>query len=469
MTDYYVASTGSNTSPYDTWAKAATDPDSAFGLMAPGDRCFIDKDIAWTAAASKTFVIGTGGLGVGTFDPPAPSLVLCVDRTGDPEPPVAGDIQSKPASTTIEVTGGTITLQLVAYHPVIFQGLTFANNAGNGSIIIYGEYIEFRECRFEAESLIRVGNYADQGAVIWRDCDVKKTLASTAQMVELQGGHFVWDGGAYDSNSLSPPSFFFRQNSVTYQAADFRAYIRGVDFTDGVWTTSSLVHPDNANVGYAKATQYLFDRCKLNSDASVLAATIENPMTFVRLTGCPQPAGSAFADFREFTWAGETLLDVLHYRTNGATNGTNNFSYKMVSVAGCGYPLGLELRIELFINTLTQKNITIHFAQDATAGAELDDDEFHARLIGPNTSGQTIASEITHTGPGLLGTPSQLAASTEGWTDTLASWANDPPLRQKLEITGWTPTGKGQHVLEITLSKPSATVWVCPQVEVVDA
>jgi len=49
MTIFYVASAGSNTSPYDTWAKAATNPQSAISLLAADGDEVVYEDEIWVA------------------------------------------------------------------------------------------------------------------------------------------------------------------------------------------------------------------------------------------------------------------------------------------------------------------------------------------------------------------------------------------------------------------------------------
>lgn len=55
MTDRYVKATGSNTSPYETWAKAATSLQTAIGAVAAGEKIYVDSAFSENLASDTTY------------------------------------------------------------------------------------------------------------------------------------------------------------------------------------------------------------------------------------------------------------------------------------------------------------------------------------------------------------------------------------------------------------------------------
>ena len=60
MADLYVAASGSNTAPYDTWAKAATSLVTAVNAMAAGDRLYVENLFQDAATVGQTFTFPGG-------------------------------------------------------------------------------------------------------------------------------------------------------------------------------------------------------------------------------------------------------------------------------------------------------------------------------------------------------------------------------------------------------------------------
>lgn len=85
MAILYVNDGGSNTSPFDTWAKAATTLKAALDDAAcvAGSTVYVDSTHAETDAASKYLTNSGTNL--------APIIIISVDATGSPEPPTTGD------------------------------------------------------------------------------------------------------------------------------------------------------------------------------------------------------------------------------------------------------------------------------------------------------------------------------------------------------------------------------------------
>lgn len=68
MADFYVKASGSNTAPYDTWAKAATSLATACAATANGDRVFMDSAMVEAVTATTAYSLGAKTVVVSTAD-----------------------------------------------------------------------------------------------------------------------------------------------------------------------------------------------------------------------------------------------------------------------------------------------------------------------------------------------------------------------------------------------------------------
>ncbi len=210
----YIGVGGSNTSPYDTWAKAATTLQTAITGASAGELFFVDSALVDTTAGSVNLTWPSG-------TKTNPCVLISVDRTGDPEPPAVTDYQrgarygatSGANDTTLtdnECSAIFIGFEFEATDDIscsnsgvamLFEDCGFTLNGSNGADKISFEgtanYFELRKCDFDfghTGQELRVGGRSWHKFV---DCAIKSgsaaitdligALSGEAQTIEIDG------------------------------------------------------------------------------------------------------------------------------------------------------------------------------------------------------------------------------------------------------------------------------------------
>lgn len=166
MTTYYIASAGSNTAPYNTWAKAATTPLTVTALMGAGDIAYIRNeafaitvDTVYTfagTAAAPCWLISTAD----TAEPPTTvasgahitgSATAGVDVTINGKAHIVGVDFTSGGSTT----AGSVNLSLALDDCALYFEncvFTIGNSNGGSAFSInngsYNGYIRTQNCSF---------------------------------------------------------------------------------------------------------------------------------------------------------------------------------------------------------------------------------------------------------------------------------------------------------------------------------
>ena len=112
MASFSVRAGGSDTDPYDTWAKAATRLDllingtipSQTTTPAAGDVIYVDSALVSAIATGTMTITGPSSTGAGAL------RVISVDSTGDPQPPVVGDYLRGAKLQVTDLGGSTIDI-----------------------------------------------------------------------------------------------------------------------------------------------------------------------------------------------------------------------------------------------------------------------------------------------------------------------------------------------------------------------
>ena len=97
MTDRYIRSAGGNTSPFTSWANAATTVSGALGVDAAGDRMFVRNDHAEDTASPTWNFDGTIA---------SPSVLIGVSDSNAPATtPATGATVDTTTTTTLTING----------------------------------------------------------------------------------------------------------------------------------------------------------------------------------------------------------------------------------------------------------------------------------------------------------------------------------------------------------------------------
>lgn len=137
MADIYVSNSGSVTSPYDTWATAHDDMEAVLeGIAASGDRIFMSHTFSQGTVGSLTISSSLAGEGEAI-------IIMSVDATGSPEPPLPADIT---AGAEIDCTAFLNISNLEAH----WHGITFRSQ--NSMTIGTSAIFRYYDCTFHLDS-----------------------------------------------------------------------------------------------------------------------------------------------------------------------------------------------------------------------------------------------------------------------------------------------------------------------------
>jgi hypothetical protein len=447
MANRYVRHTSSNTSPYDTWAKAATTIVSAVTGESAGDVIYVSQVHSESSATQQNIALaGTAA---------SPVKVICGNDSA--EPPTA-------TATTAVVTttnGNAITVTGFGY----LYGITFnigsgVNNVTSTQFGDGGTYQEYEDCAFNivatgGNAPIALGTIANTQPtrVIWRNCTAK--IAASAQGIVGSLCTFEWYGGSVSSGSSAATSGFFRTNA-SGEHNELR--VLGVNL-EHVGVTGYLCGKISLSVLRVK-----FINCKIPAftTGGLYTGTLE-PSDRIELYNCD----SADTNYRLWIadlW-GEITSDISVYNDAGADDGSaQGFSWKMVSTANAEFPHQTLVSGEIVkwndttTGTLTATVEIVHNSQGSGTNGALRDDEIWLEVMcmdpGATPVGKWQSDRCANLN--LNSNAADQDSSAAAWTGDAAGWDT-----QKLSVS-FTPKEKGFVHARVCLAKASATVYIDP-------
>lgn len=432
MTIYYVDSHGSNTSPYDTWAKAATALATIHFIDVAGDTIYIAHDHAESSAGPSYNWAGTVA---------NPTKLICANTGAQPPTALAttGEIASTVAITPtntgctywygLVLSSGvgaatTFNIRVGATTPGIFENCTFftASTGGNSEI------------GFDWAN--------SQGATRLKNCNFK---FGAAGHTIFGGGSLVIDGGSILSGGTSPTNF------ISAGVFGTKTSVSGFDFTNA---SSSINLVNTADAG-----SVTFSNCKLPSSWSgALCTTRPTSLGRVALHNCDSSA----TNYR--LWIVDAVGDITSettlIRTGGANDGTTGLSWKMVTTADAKWNLPLITGEFVQWNGIVGSAITATVEILHDSSTALKDNEVWLEMQYLGASGQPLGSFIND-GVDILAAGSDQTTSSATWTTSGMS----NPNKQKLSVT-FTPQMKGFIHAVVKMAKTSYTVYVDPKITI---
>lgn len=441
MADIYVKSGAANSSPFASWANAATTLAGGAGVDAAGDTIYLSQSHAESSATSQTISLA------GTLA--SPVRVLCGNDGATPPTSLA-------TTAVVETTGASsIAITGVAY----FYGVTFkaSGNSSSADISINGtdgNFQEYDNCVFDlnganAGQVLLCGSTSSntESTTKLTNCSVKFSNAS--QAVELGQTRFSWVDGGLVSGTTTPTAM------VRFLADGLSAHLAGLDLSTA-GTGLNIFNPGGAGAGRAVIVN---SKLPASWVGGLVNATPTAFNTRCEMHNCD----SGDTNYRLWIedYAGTILNETTIVRTGGASDGTTTLSWKMVSTANAEYPLITLDSPEIVFwgdTTGSSKTATIHVVTD---NVTLTDAECWLEVQYLGTSGFPLGSFISDAKADVLASAANQATSTETWTTTGLT----TPVKQKLEVT-FTPQEKGYYIARVRLAKASTTVYVCPKLEV---
>ncbi len=307
MANFYVSSVaGSNTAPYDTWAKAAILLSTAATASAAGDTIYVAQDHAETTAGAVTITAP------GTVT--TPTRILCVNRAGT-VPPVSADL----ATTATVSTTGANAINLGGFF--YCYGITFQSNsagaAGGGGIGLAatsGNQQRYDSCVFRmlstAASLLTTSS---NSAVYLNNCSIRFGAATSA--VSLGRARFVWSNSptAIDAAGTLPTTLFAAPGGPAY------IWLEGVDL--------SAISAKTIFAAAGFPVEAMLKDCKLPASITISASQTlglgQGNVTLIR-----SDSGATNYRTERHNYAGTQTTETTVVRTGGATD-----AFKVVTTA----------------------------------------------------------------------------------------------------------------------------------------
>lgn len=339
MPTRYIKGSGSNTSPYDTWAKGAPLLSTVAAVMAAGDVSYVSN-----SSAPTTVTVSTNY----TFPSTPNNLPQLIGGDDAAEPPTA-EAQATLTQTIAAGTSRTSFIGSVAVRKMLFV----MNSTAPGWDGIFRcvpttatNQQVYESCKWDfsgintASSQVEINftNNAGGGAsnigVEWHNCDV--TLSSHANSRFLLVNRFVWNGGTLTMGATKPASLFNVADPGWTRVRDVELLVRNVDLSSHTGAGKNLVDPSmNHN-----SQRFTFDTCKLGATLGILNAAIEaRNSAEVRIRNCDSGATNYRNEFYCYEGSHVTVVD--NYLTSGGaagekadgTAGTVPISWKIVTLA----------------------------------------------------------------------------------------------------------------------------------------
>ncbi|MBI4695568.1 MAG: hypothetical protein HY749_16245 [Gammaproteobacteria bacterium] len=445
MANRYVRSTdGSDADDASTWALAKATIAGLDAIDTAGDYLYVSQSHAETtgAAVSWSFA-GTEA---------SPTKLVCANDGAEPPTTLANT-----ATATTNAASSGFTFSGNCY----VHGISFTAGSGQSTTcsILQSQASStiqtFNQCKFILASTgvssriqASLSSAINPVQTIWNDCDVK--FAASGQGIQVGEGEFQWRGGSLLSGGTSPTSLFV---TAAGSQRGGKCTIDGVDLSNagtGITIFGSVAAPTVAKIR----------NCKLPASWSgTLTTGTLYPGQRYEMINCD--AGDTHYRIWVQAYWGTIKSEATLVRTGSPTNGADNISWQMVSVANTEYPhQTLESPEIIAWNDTVGSSVTatLHVLHDSATN--LKDNDIWIEVMYCGTSGAPLGS-YTRDSVAVLGAAADQASDAgETWTTT----GMTNPNKQKLNVS-FTPQEVGWVVARVHLALASKTVYVDPVLE----
>lgn len=443
MATLYVRNDGSNTAPYDTWAKAATTLATAAAAASAGDTVYVGDGHSEGSGSDITIDCSSGTVA-------NPIKIICVDDTGDPEPPTA--VVSAPTALVDTVTTGgpDVNIHGHAYiYGIIFRvgdgGATNAILSIASGVLVSN--LKFEQCEFYLNnshnaSEIRLGvtGSDDASGARFEECDIR--FGASGQSFTISRP-LTWVGGSVLGTA---PTTLFASITANEGFSNL-VQLLGVDLS---LITGTIVSGSGTMRFHARD-------CKLGASVTIASSLTyaDGDFSEAEIINCD----SADTNYR---YTRHTIRGIESQETTivlDASDGTTTFSRKIVSNSNAR-----EFISPYISRPVLLWNETVGSSQTATVevitdNVTLQDDEAWIEVEYLGTSGYPLGAFTSDKAADILATPANQTTSSASWVTTGLT----TPVKQALSVS-FTAQEKGFVRAYICLAKPSTTMYYNPKI-----
>jgi hypothetical protein len=435
MAIMYLWDGGSDTSPYDTKAKAATDIQTVWAAWTSGDVVYMHYTHSQTQASAETLG-ATGAIQDGD-----PFVIYSVDAD-------SSDAYTPASAANIAVTGSGVSITIsdsICAYGVYWQldNGTFLVNSGTTSYY-------FEDCTVRFVNQTSAKTVQSTGPLYFRGGSIINSAAAQDFSLNVTYGNAVYEGVTFTGRAPSTAGFI--QGGFTC-GRESRAKLIGCDL-------SGLTNLTNLN---NSGTAVDFIGCVYASGDDIAATT--DGIQYRAISSASAVAGASTAKnyIAEIqTAAGSVVQDTAIYRTAGwqaATESDTPLSHKMTpssTMRGAHTPIWTPYMVAT-ISTTGSTTLTVYCVHDYSTAPNKD--EAWLELLYLGTSNSVLLS--------IGGGRSVLSAST--WTVGSEAWTGaSGKTKMEMSVTA-TINKAGTYVLRAHLAKYEAgpkSLWIDPLVEV---
>lgn len=442
MTVYYVDDGGSNTSPYDTWAKAA--PTLAGLQTAIAGSTGTGGNVIYIGADS----VSSGDGAAVTFTGPTSGICTIISATVGTTTYAASTTNQISTSGTLQFTGNfaLFGVQANGGDSITLSCPTAASGA-LAQFYTYGSTFKLasnRTMNLSGGGSTNQGKHNHYGITVSAANDAG---ASTQAFITLVFCTSYIDGATFvDSGTHRTGPVILANGS----SSDHK--IAGADFS-ALTAVSGLI-------GSGSNCRVELSNCK-----TVASPTITSGVPYAAgvtsAINCANSNSPTMLYHQNFL--GAVSSDTTNYRNSGATVETVNVAWKMVSTANASTanPL-LSPWIYGAINSTGSKTFTLHVTQDGGAGDLTDADTWlEVQYLGTSSVGKfTIGTDRCAIDGNFSGAAVQTDDTSSTWAGTITE-----TYMQQLNVTG-TVNAAGLYRARVALGKASTTLYVDPLVTV---
>ncbi len=445
-TPVFCASGGSNTSPYETWAKAATSFATALAQASTaGDQVIIqynavpagDAELAVDTVfttANNISIIAASNDGGTAYTPTAMGTANWIgNSTTNRRCGLGGGVDDR-----VYVYGLTLR---TAGSTADFLGLNYSNSGADCT----WENCYFWHGNSDAGSHIQIGFGNSTGPYNeFQNCTFR--FGSTSQSIQLAGSAVMYDCTFAPAGSVPTTLFLAQDRSSGLQ-------FRGCDFSPIV----------NTLVGNSADPAYFtLDRCKLGAGVTILASQTINPTRHSAkcfLTDCS--SGDTHGIFGYYDVLGSVVTDSGIYFTSGAAA----LSWKIATTANASFYMPFETPwISKYNTTLSSITPYLEILRDGSTTA-YQDNQVWAECLAKTTSTSTKASISRDRKDINAGTSAANQAAGAG----LGSWTGESGTAWSGKIdpgSAITPAENGSLSMRVCVGVASSTVYIDPEIRV---